>query len=361
MVVAERREGQLARRPAAQGALPAQPGEAPERLMRFTVGGFPYALPLERAAEVLAIGSVMATAPRGWIGTLVRNERPVPIGDLAFLLGVAPVIASRRDIRAIIIRDWVEGAMQTRFGVTVEHVPEVVVSLGERIEALPALARRNPHILASGSVILGDELVVLLDADLVIARLDAGVVRAADGRITELRALPRRQGETVRLTMPPGGVRTATALQQETPALLLPGVEAADGGGGFIPALPMAWVREVRPAQAPRPLPQAPAALQGLIVWRGRSLPVIDLVQRLTGIPSGPASVTGRRLVIVGLQGDDPLGAIIVPGVRGLATLGPAPARGDAPPELLDPALLHAWTWRGDELVALLDPPACFA
>ena len=182
------------------------------------------------------------------------------------------------------------------------------------------------------------------------------MVRATGGRITELRALPRRQGETVRLAPPPGGTRAPAPLREATSALLFPSLEAADGAGRFVPALPMAWVREVRPAQATRPLPQAPGALQGLIVWRGRSVPVIDLAQRLTGIPTGQASDAGRRLVVVGLQGGDPLGAIIVPGVRGLATLAAAPPRADAPPELLDPALRHAWTRRDDELVGAARP-----
>ena len=67
---------QIATRPEAAR----QPGGAPVifatgRLVRCQVGGSPFVLPLERVAEVVALGTGTAAAPRGWIGTLVRNER----------------------------------------------------------------------------------------------------------------------------------------------------------------------------------------------------------------------------------------------------------------------------------------------
>src|SRR3954454_393377 len=167
-----------------------QPGGAPAifatgRLVRCQVGGSPFVFPLERVAEVVALGAATATAPRGWIGTLVRNERPVPIGDLAFLLGLTPTITNRRDARALILRGGASGGL---FGVTVENVPTVLNAGTARPEPVPAIARRVAAGLVQGSLIHNDELLLVLDAQAIIERLAAGITRRGDGRITELRA-----------------------------------------------------------------------------------------------------------------------------------------------------------------------------
>jgi chemotaxis signal transduction protein len=341
-----------------------QPGGAPAifttgRLIRCQVGGSPFILPLERVAEVVALGAATTAAPRGWIGTLVRNERPVPIGDLAFLLGLPPAISNRRDARAVILR----GAGGAVFGVTVESVPKVLDGAGAHLEPAPLLARRGAAGLVQGSIIQNDELLLVLDADAIIERLGAGITRLGDGRITELRALPRRgSGDTGRIAASDRPRRQPGPLQRDLQTLLVTRLETADGGSGFIPAVPMTWVQEVRSWQQPRILPHAPASLVGLLAWRGRALPVIDLAQRLTGIPADAGAEGKRRLLIVGPQGGAPLGVLLIPGVRGLQTLtADTPVGSFAPPETLDPTLLSAWTRLGDDGVAVLDPTAFFA
>src|SRR5689334_9946211 len=154
---------QIATRPEAAR----QPGGAPVifatgRLVRCQVGGSPFVFPLERVAEVVALGAATAAAPRGWIGTLVRNERPVPIGDLAFLLGLAPASGNRRDARAVILRGGEGG---TLFGVTVESVPKVLSAEGARPEPVPLFARRVAAGLVQASLVQDDELLLILDAD----------------------------------------------------------------------------------------------------------------------------------------------------------------------------------------------------
>lgn len=329
------------------------------RLVRFQIGGQPFALPLDRVAEVVALGAATNTAPRGWLGTLARPQGSVPIGDLGYLLGNNPQAGTRREMRAVLLRGRATGAelAPPTYGVTVESVPTVIELGAVRPEPLPSLVRRQPTTLVRASLIQGDELLFILDPDAIIARLAVGVVRVEEGRISELRALPRR--ETGRVAAPAARPAIPAPPQTETRALLLAGIETADGSGGLAPAVPMHWIQEVRAMQAVRPVPHAPVGLTGVIAWRGRCLPVIDLTQRLTGIPSTEGSA--RRLLIVGPQRGEALGGIVVPGVRGLTTI--AAGDGEAPPlpDTLDPGLLHAWTRHNDEAVAILDPVACFA
>src|SRR5215213_9374568 len=115
------------------------------RVVRFHIGGQPYALPLDRVAEVVALGSATATAPRGWVGTLARYGCPVPIGDLAYLLGATGPAVARRDLRAVILRGQPEGGIPGAplYGVTVESVPAVIDIGTARPEALPPFAQRN--------------------------------------------------------------------------------------------------------------------------------------------------------------------------------------------------------------------------
>ena len=67
-----------------------------------------------------------------------------------------------------------------------------------RPEPVPAIARRGASGLVQGSLIHEDDLLLVLDADVIIERLAAGITRQSDGRITELRALPRRAGTDTR-------------------------------------------------------------------------------------------------------------------------------------------------------------------
>lgn len=327
------------------------------RFIRCIVGGAPFALPLARVAEVVAIGTATATAPRGWIGTLARNERPVPIGDLTFLLGFPHAPLNRREVRALILR---ASADDTRYGVTIEAVPQVFDAGGTHAEPLPAVAM-SAHGLVTETLTQDGELLLVLDADAIIARLMAGITRGPDGRITELRALLRRGGERSEAFQPRAG-NPPPPLHDEQAAILLGPLEAADGSGTVVPALPMRSIQEVSPWQAVRPIPHAPDAVSGMIVWRGHALPVLDLAQRLTGLPNDTDAETRRRLLIVGPPGGAPRGALAVTAVRGLRTLQPATtgAQGSTP-NLPDPSMIAAWARYEGEAVALLDPVALFA
>lgn len=329
------------------------------RFVRCTVGGGAFALPLAHVAEVVALGAATTTAPHGWIGTLARDERPVPIGDLAFLLGLPSAGQGRREVRALILRAGADGA---RYGVTIEAVPQVFNAGETRPERLPRVAASPAGGLVSGTIVQGGELLLVLDAEAIGARLAAGLTRAPDGRITALRALPRRNDDAAGHAITRGTAGQPPRLRGEQTALTLAPLEAADGSGSFLPAVPLEWIQEVCPWQPARPLPHGPAALSGLIVWRGHALPVLDLTRCLTGLPDEAGAALRRRLLIIGPQRATPRGALLIPGVRGLRTLRDEPGAAHAtPPTLPDPAVLRAWAYDGAEAVALLDPAILFA
>jgi chemotaxis signal transduction protein len=334
----------------------ARPAVAAGRFVRCIVGGAPFALPLARVAEVVAIGAATATAPRGWIGTLARNGHPVPIGDLAFLLGLPPAPVDRREARALILRASADNA---RYGVTIEAVPQVFDAGEARTVPLPPVVAAAGGLVA-GTLIGEGELLLVPDIDAIIGRLATGIARGPDGRITELRALPRRGAERSGAGRERAD-RPLAPLREEQAALILGPLEVADGSGSVLPALPMTWIREVSPWQPMRPVPQAADAVSGLIVWRGHALPVLDLAQRLIGLPSDADTAARHRLLIVGPQGEPPRGALLVHAVRGLRTLRPADdGPDDRAPNLPDPTVIRAWTRHEGDAVALLDPAALF-
>ena len=62
-------------------------------------------------------------------------------------------------------------------------------------------------------------------------------------------------------------------------------------------AIPVDGVHEILDMQPVFRIPEAPAYMMGLIDWRGRSVPVLDLRAKL-GLPSIPPTPTTRILVL---------------------------------------------------------------
>jgi len=61
-------------------------------------------------------------------------------------------------------------------------------------------------------------------------------------------------------------------------------------------------VREVLGAQPWLPIPRARAELPGVIVWRGRAVPLVDIA-RVLGVASGAAAQRARTLIVSHEQG----------------------------------------------------------
>ena len=103
---------------------------------------------------------------------------------------------------------------------------------------------------------------------------------------------------------------------------------------------------------APRPIPNVPAWLEGVIDYGGRVVPVIDLRMRFE-LPAAPSRESARILVVV--AGDDWIAAI-VDGVDEVITV--TAAQLEPPPPLfngLAKQYLRALVRRGDHVIVALD------
>lgn len=71
--------------------------------------------------------------------------------------------------------------------------------------------------------------------------------------------------------------------------------------GGLVYAIGAKTVVEVLPTVPVRPVPHLPDYVLGMVAYRGRMLPVIDLPRRLTGVPA--RALLSTRLIIVEVAG----------------------------------------------------------
>jgi chemotaxis-related protein WspB len=73
--------------------------------------------------------------------------------------------------------------------------------------------------------------------------------------------------------------------------------------GDSVYAMPARSVVEVVPHVALRPLPGAPAWVCGLLAYRGRALPVVDLSCKLFGTPCESSRLSSRIVVVEAASG----------------------------------------------------------
>lgn len=135
------------------------------------------------------------------------------------------------------------------------------------------------------------------------------------------------------------------AVPEQRPRLLV-----FQAGGGFY-ALSMESVREVERLGRVTPVPGAPPFVRGLVNLRGEILPLIDLAALIGKKPARSA----QRLIVARAGPSDPLVALLVEELNGLAPLEESQVKPPPQPGLLRGSLEH----RGRE-VLWLEPAAVF-
>lgn len=120
-------------------------------------------------------------------------------------------------------------------------------------------------------------------------------------------------------------------------------------------ALDAATVVEVVPLVRLGPLPGAPSYVRGLLRWRGRILPAVDLSVLAGGEPSRRRLSTRILVTRLGGPGAGPFAGLVAEGVTGtlLRPGDPAPAPGLSIP---DAPWVSGNLTDGDEIVPCLSP-----
>jgi chemotaxis signal transduction protein len=263
--------------------------EAEAGIVRCALGAERFAVDLA-ALEGIERTDLLQFSPaeEGVSGWLLGAREDLPVWSVARILGW-PEPSVARGAGAVLVVPAARGG--GRFGLLVDRV--------EPLEAPP----RQIHPLPSpfGSAHAVGVCAVVRTADGLLLQLDPEALRpdrpaaAADVAVVGVVAEEPAMAEDG-----VSGSPLDAAAQGPSRALIAELLARSADGRPVALALAAGQVREIVGAQAIVPVPGAPAHLPGLLLWRDRVLPVLDLVQRVAG--SGRLSVVAlpaSRFVVV--------------------------------------------------------------
>jgi purine-binding chemotaxis protein CheW len=268
------------------------------RVLRCSVGDETYGLEmawvrgLARADQVATQGG-----PDGLAGTLPFRNQDVPVFHLGQRLwGGAP---PRTTTGHVILVE------QTRqpFGLLVDRVSQAQQVPTDCVLPLPSLALDADRNCFEGLLKLGEQYLLLLSPN----RLFPGAL--PDGGGEGLAARPRwvpsaleglPQGHHVRRTERIVVFTLAEPLAGERPLSF---------------ARDLAQVLEIVELRDLIPVPRAPAFALGLVIWRNRAVPVVDLGSRL-GLPPVVPDRRARLLIVRAAQLGELAGFLVRPAIR---------------------------------------------
>jgi purine-binding chemotaxis protein CheW len=167
-IVAQELRERLGRlQPREEAARPAQRPQA--SFLTFWIAGEEYAVPLERAVEIVRCESLTAvpqTPP--WLrGVMNVRGSVIPVVDLGPRLGGGAVRLGQRTCALMLETDWSGEAVG--MGLLVEAVGRVVSIAPEAIESVPAIGMRMRPDLLSGLIPVDGGFAPVLDADRVLS------------------------------------------------------------------------------------------------------------------------------------------------------------------------------------------------
>ncbi|CAG1769627.1 partial Chemotaxis protein CheW, partial [uncultured bacterium] len=232
----------------------------------------------------------------GSVGWLPSREGNIPVYDLANRLGRAANPFNSQG-RIIILNLLATGTMSvatrgTRpWALLVDHVSQVIQIPMDRLIPLSAVAAHSLSNYFRGVIRLEEALVLFLAPEQL--HPDAPP-RAEQPASYSVQLEPGTNHPTNGNA--PSGTQKA---RREKQILLFSTTEPLPGARALSFALSITQVPEILNAVPLTRVPGAPSFVLGLVNWRNRPVPVIDLNMRL-GLPSSTSSLNGRsRLLIV--------------------------------------------------------------
>lgn len=286
---------------AARAAFQHEEAGARQRYLTFRAGGQLYALPSQQVREIVRPPTLarVPLAPKSLVGIGNLRGAILPVAELSILLD-GPA-AQSADARVIVL-----------------DTGEPLGLLVDEVDALESAGATSVDAggYAAGGIVVGvlaaaggGDAAKILDVDVIMSRAFPAVDRSARGD----RGVPdRRQAGSL-----------AIANDDE--------LFIAFSAGGQEFALPLASIREVIPTPANiTVLPQAEAALMGMIALRDLLVPLVSL-HRLLGLTAAAQLTSGMTVIV---QVGDAMAGFDVDAVRDILRVS-SDAREPPPPLIL--------------------------
>jgi purine-binding chemotaxis protein CheW len=251
-------------------------------LLGFDLAGQTYALPLEQVREVMALPPGLAVLPRlddALVGVVPHRGGLLPLASLHVLLGLTPPAT-------LVGRVIVAQIGDSLVGLVVDRLNAVMRAPESAIGAVPTVLNRGAGEAQIDAIFRadgGNRLVSILSPERLFREETTGDI-LAESRGKEIEA-----------------VSESDVAGRERFVIFRLGDEAY--------GLPIAAVAEV--ARLPDPLtrlPRAPAFVEGVMNFRGKVIPLIDLRRRFEVAAAAP---TARRRVLVTRIGELQAGFIV--------------------------------------------------
>lgn len=271
------------------------------RFIRCRVAGETYGLDMMWVRSIQRMDQLRrnpeAEGPVGWVAANVGDD--IPVFGLANQLGRV----SDQEVagqRIVVLND-----PSRPWAMLVDRVSQVIQVPAGRVVPLPAVVVNPALNYFQGVIRLGDELLLRLAPE----RLHP------DAPVNDLRAetqLPPEKPPSAAISPPPTGklANWHNGRQGQIVIFSLPGLQI--GEQNLVFGLSISQVTEALEPLPLVPVPAAPAFVSGLVNWRDRPVPVIDLGRRL-GMAAEAAPVNGQtRLMIARAANQDALIGFLV-------------------------------------------------
>jgi len=283
----------------------------------------------------------LSPAADGASGWLLGASEDLTVWSLARLLGRPEANAARGDGAVLVVRESAGGG---RFGLLVDRVEPLESPWASHPLPSPFVSARVTGICAV--VRNEDRLLLQLDPEALRPDRPAAAESSSSGLGGQL-ACPRAEASsapTKNLTPRGAGVPgSGRALIADLLA------RSADGRPVSI-ALAAAQVLEVVGSRSIVPVPGAPDYLPGLVLWRNRPLPVLDLARRVADRGRLSVSVSPASRFVVASAGAEEVAIPVGRDIRFERLPLPAPPL-RLPPELIVGEVLGGYDLAGSLLL----------